>query len=1179
MKLTPTLLSAFLGLFPAMLSHAGGGHDHDHDHDHGPGVPGLYSAYTAGHGDIGAAFHGGELELHLHLHEGALVNGVPLAEDAEPDSDSTLIVIGEKAKQTAGPSLSAGAGVPVGQPLWILPAAETRGLPRLGFGTEELNPAEWTGDITFEVHEVESPSGTGHFSIYKSDGLGGFEFLASTADGGLDDADSLTLTAGGHDHFFIAFSEPGLWKVEVVAKGTHSTLGALESEHVPFLFHVGPSEWSAGHGDIGLAYEDNELEMHMHLHEGAVLNDATMEADTEHYADDIIIKVGRESIQLAGAGIATGTGVAEGAPVWILPTSPNPNLPFVGFGTEELDPTEWESDLEFKLISVTSPSGTGHFSVYRPDGLGGSEFLMSTAQGGLTGDDRLFLPAGNHDHFFMAFSESGIWKITLQAQGEHRVDGTVVAEPVELTFEVAPNESGVVKLAQTSFTTNQGAASIPVTVVREYGTLATSVVIEVKDGTASAVPPFAAGLVNRDYPAATQEIEVDFAEGEMSKIVPVTLIPRRGNVPNYRIKIHLHDSGPETDIGEQDEAEIRILASDVTPPSIVLSRPGPAPRGQIHTPVSATLPYEVTGIVGDARGVDRVEVILNAGVPVNVPLGTSSLATAVPWSLIISPVPGEVNTLTVRAYDLRGNSSVLTRTFFFTQRYTLAVRRQAPKEVALDSAGLVGFATVPVSAASTPLPLVPHASPRPYSIVPGTPVRLTAIARPGYLFSHWSALPSGAVTQGATATFAMPAENTEAEAIFVANALLPVSGQGNVLYGLLKPEAGTPVGNATTGFVTATLVPSSGILSGRVFINGISHPFVVTLYGNGSSIFFTGTARAPVFTNSLSFDGGTRTLSIESSGSEIRVTVTAASGAHISRGTLSRAAYSATNLVPSTLLNDKFPAAAATNNRGYFTVGLASKEQTPPLPLSSYPQGHGYGTMVLTNLGTVILTGFLADGSPFTAASGVVTGGQVPFLAQLATPGNNSIRGGSLSGTWVIDSTQEDSDVSAIDLEWFRPAVTQLSGNSALAQATYRYTAGWPQGIKVDGVGALYDRTQEVQTSLNLSGPHPTNGNAEIYLENGKLITPISITRFNVVGDVVTKIPANNPSFSLTVVPSTGNFSGNFTPNWTNRSNVMPVFRGIILQKGGSKGGYGWFLSNRANDLDPESGLVLFGIR
>lgn len=1168
MKRILLLLIALSGLMPALAPAADG-------HDHGAGSePGLFSAYTSGHGDIGAGFHDGELDLHMHLHQGAVVNAVPLLEDAEPDPDATMVVVGNSARQMAGPDLSAGTGVAVGAPLWILPASPSAELPHFGFGTEELDPADWNGDITFEIHEVNSPSGSGHFSIFASDGLGGFEFLASTADGGLDENDRVTLPAGGHDHFFIAFSEPGLWEVGIVASGEHMTEGVLTSGHVPFLFHVGPSHWTSGHGDIGLAYEDSELELHMHLHEGASLDGATMEADTEHHPEDIIVEVGREAIQVAGAGIAEGTGVAEGAPVWILPTSANPHLPFVGFGTEELDPADWTGDLSMKLVSISSPSGGGQFSVYRPDGLGGAEFLISTAQGGISGEDHVDLPAGGHDHFFIAFSESGLWRVTLEAEGQHGVDGAVSTGPVEIVFEVAPNGGGTITLAEAAYTVSQGTTSVPVTLVREHGTAETTLVIEAENGTASAVPPYAAGLAGRDYPAAMQELEVGFAEGEMSKVVPVMLIPRAGSVPNIRFSVHLHEAGPDTEFGDQDETEIRILANDTIAPGLVLTTPAAPPKGQVHTPVSTTAPYLIKGSAGDARGLERVEVVFNAGPAVNATLGSATSPSAVPWSLQVEPLNG-VNTVSVTAYDLKGNASTtITRSFQFTRRQTLAVRRVAPAGVSADTAGTVTTQASPASASGMVPPLVANGSPRNYAVVPGTPMKLTATPRAGHLFSHWASVPAGAVSVGNVLSFAMPAADAEAEAVFVVNALLPVAGAGNAFFGLVHPDEGTTAGSSTVGFINGTLVPVSGSFSGRILMNGVAQSFVATFYGDGTVLFNVTGGRAA----SLGFDGGARQLSLGSVAGQIQAVVTAAGGGQSSSGALKRAAHGAASPVSATLLNEKTFAASAGNNRGYLTVALPAKAQTPPMPPGAYPQGDGVGTLTISSVGAASFVGTLADGSAFTAGSGMVSGSEIPFLAQLLTPGA-STRGGSFSGTLLADAAQADSDVTGAGLLWFRPAVTQSPG--AAGAATQRYTAGWPQGITVDAVGALYARTRSVQESLGLPEPSLAAGNGLLEFTLGKLtgapVGHVAVTRFNINVSVVTKIPVNNPAFTLVPVPGTGAFSGTFTPNWTSRSSVLPSYRGILLQKGASRGGYGWFISNRLNDLDPESGRVTLG--
>jgi hypothetical protein len=91
----------------------------------------------------------------------------------------------------------------------------------------------------------------------------------------------------------------------------------------------------------------------------------------------------------------------------------------------------------------------------------------------------------------------------------------------------------------------------------------------------------------------------------------------------------------------------------------------------------------------------------------------------------------------------------------------------------------------------------------------------------------------------------------------------------------------------------------------------------------------------------------------------------------------------------------------------------------------------------------------------------------------------------------------------------------------------------------------------------------------------------VSVTRFNIQPSTtagatsVIKIPATNSSFTLAITQSSGLFSGTFTPNWTRAVLTKPAFKGVLLQKGASAGGYGHFHSNRSNDTDPEAGRVI----
>lgn len=212
-------------------------------------------AYTGGHGDIGVAYEGpGDLFLHLHLGEAgdpATVDGSPVVDgEYEPeDIDITVPAAGEIVLGTAVTFLGATSG----QSIWLLPAsasgADAIGAPFLGWATEELNPADWVGNITFTLNFVNAPGGSGNFAVWQTDGLGAVSNLAmSTADPG---ADVLSQAAGVHDHYNIAFTKAGLWEIGITVSGTHVTDG-LVSDSGTLRFNVVPEPSTALLGALGL---------------------------------------------------------------------------------------------------------------------------------------------------------------------------------------------------------------------------------------------------------------------------------------------------------------------------------------------------------------------------------------------------------------------------------------------------------------------------------------------------------------------------------------------------------------------------------------------------------------------------------------------------------------------------------------------------------------------------------------------------------------------------------------------------------------------------------------------------------------------------------------------------------------------------------------------------------------
>ncbi|MDB6140678.1 MAG: repeat-containing protein, partial [Verrucomicrobiaceae bacterium] len=228
----------------------------------------------------------------------------------------------------------------------------------------------------------------------------------------------------------------------------------------------------------------------------------------------------------------------------------------------------------------------------------------------------------------------------------------------------------------------------------------------------------------------------------------------------------------------------------------------------------------------------------------------------------------------------------------------------------------------------------------------------------------------------------------------------------------------------------------------------------------------------------------------------------------------------------------------------------------------------------LNNLGSVTFAGTLADGTVMTATSALVDLNKTPVFVPLATPGAaTTVKGGSFGGLFNFVPTPMDTDVTSADCLWFRPAVLAVRTPATTAAATNLYTDGWPGGIKVNASGGLYAAATNVQTGLNLGTPGAT-GNGVLVFSNGKLNPAVTLTAFKIVANTVTKIPAANSSFTLVLAPSTGGFSGTFTPTWASPSTTKPAFKGILIQKNNIRGGYGFFLSNALSDLDPESGEV-----
>lgn len=215
-------------------------------------IANAQAIWTAGHGDLGIGFEGGALEPHWHLgeaNESVTLDGSagPLGpEGQEFDADAVIPVTEKTLVRNAGSTWDF-IGVLAGEEFYVFPQDEDPTTPYVGIGTEELNPLDWTTDLTLTLTGI-SGSGVaagGVFSLYQEDGFGGLTTSMTTSDG-ISGADSWSQAADAHTHHNWAFSEQGTYNLTFDVSGTHATLGNQSTTGTVFTFNVIPEPSSAG---------------------------------------------------------------------------------------------------------------------------------------------------------------------------------------------------------------------------------------------------------------------------------------------------------------------------------------------------------------------------------------------------------------------------------------------------------------------------------------------------------------------------------------------------------------------------------------------------------------------------------------------------------------------------------------------------------------------------------------------------------------------------------------------------------------------------------------------------------------------------------------------------------------------------------------------------------------------
>lgn len=173
---------------------------------------------------------------------------------------------------------------------------------------------------------------------------------------------------------------------------------------------------------------------------------------------------------------------------------------------------------------------------------------------------------------------------------------------------------------------------------------------------------------------------------------------------------------------------------------------------------------------------------------------------------------------------------------------------------------------------------------------------------------------------------------------------------------------------------------------------------------------------------------------------------------------------------------------------------------------ASVPEGASYGSAKVLAAGTATISGRTADGTSFSSASPLGSGGELLVYQSLY------IAPGSFIGTLAI--ANDLAHTLSGSLSWSKPA--QTTGTV--------YRSGWSPVINLTAKGGKY--RPAIGSTLAMNVPASATNNARVFLQDGGIeavATNPSKVPFRLSAPAVVAIASPN---TLTITNSTGAFSG-----------------------------------------------------
>ena len=398
--------------------------------------------------------------------------------------------------------------------------------------------------------------------------------------------------------------------------------------------------------------------------------------------------------------------------------------------------------------------------------------------------------------------------------------------------------------------------------------------------------------------------------------------------------------------------------------------------------------------------------------------------------------------------------------------------------------------------------------------------------------------------------------------------------------GLLAPMVSATSEMGQYGLLNVTITPA-GSFSGRIQLVGTTQTLSGKFNGVGRALFGSAQTEEYMVTKgsgSSKVAVGRLVMNLEFVGEYPAVTaklLDAADGETVmSEGEAEKAVYSSSKTLPVGMKWLPTEIYDSNSEKGVYTVVIdipeAERSATDEKSGSDlYPEGSGYGNIMVSASGSAAYYGKLADGTSVTYSNRLSGSNRWPVFVPLYS------NKGLLAGGVNFDSSDKESDASGPEMRWFKPA-----GSNAVP-----YARGWIEGVNSRLLASKYVApTRSTKDNTNagtvfgsaVPGVVAPQVNLSLMASGGWLsgerrydasLSALSV--FKPGGD------AAKDQLKVTFTSATGVFSGSFLNPETRKSMTM---NGVVFQK--KQTARGNFLSPSLKSGEaPKIGAVSMTIR